>query len=65
MYSLQVTIDAAQLDHEGTYTCLAVNKAGTLDIDVQLVVLGLLFYVVLFYKYFVYFYKRLKSITLS
>uniref|UniRef100_A0A0M3IPD8 Immunoglobulin I-set domain protein n=1 Tax=Ascaris lumbricoides TaxID=6252 RepID=A0A0M3IPD8_ASCLU len=34
-----VLIDSAQLYHEGIYTCVAANKAGSLDIDVQLTVL--------------------------
>lgn len=39
----KVTINMAELDHEGTYTCLASNKAGSLDIDVDLSVLGEIF----------------------
>jgi len=36
-----MVIESAQLDHEGEYTCVATNKAGTLDIDVELTVLGM------------------------
>lgn len=32
------------MENEGIYTCVANNKAGSLDIDVQLIVLGLFAY---------------------
>lgn len=35
-----INIPASQRDHEGIYVCVATNKAGTLDIDVELQVLG-------------------------
>ncbi|VDM47645.1 unnamed protein product [Toxocara canis] len=41
---LSVLIESAQLYHEGIYTCVAANKAGSLDIDVQLTVLGMFIY---------------------
>lgn len=35
----QLTIGVTLRDHEGSYTCLAVNKAGSLDVDIALEVI--------------------------
>jgi hypothetical protein len=37
---LQLIIDSIDQTHNGTYVCVASNQAGTLDVEVQVTVMG-------------------------
>jgi hypothetical protein len=39
-FFLQLIIDSIDQTHNGTYVCVASNQAGTLDVEVQVTVMG-------------------------